>query len=175
MFRTRLAALVVFAAACVVFAPGGPTGVSGQEPKEPPKRVPFTWSTYTAVKDGKEYPYPKWRDDGKGGRELIDAQGALKFPETPAVTKVVFRVYQRGPNGGWASPAVINYEVTPAATYIGTPINGWVVVGKDNNVPKLSFQEGEELKIVWEVTTTTGGQTSVEIIELIITVKLNPT
>jgi hypothetical protein len=131
---------------------------------------PFAWSTYKA-KDGKDYNYPQWNDAGGGKRELNTALGTLAFKQNPPVTKVIFKVYRHGVQGGWNATPVINYTLNPVPTYTGAPINGWTLVGKDNGVPKIQFDEGEEIKIVWEVTTTANNVDTVTNVELIITVQ----
>jgi hypothetical protein len=131
--------------------------------------IPFTWSKYTA-KDGMEYSYPQWNDAGGGKRELNSASGTLKFKQNPPVTKVVFQVYRHGAQGGWNATPVINYQLNPNPTYDAV-VGGWTLVGKDNNVPKVQFDEGEEIKIVWAVTTTANGVDTVTNVELIVTVQ----
>jgi hypothetical protein len=132
---------------------------------------PFTWSTY-ATKNNGQQNYPQWASDGNGNYNLVTASGTLNFTQAPAVTSVVFQVYTQGPQGGYNTTPVINYTVNPAATYTGAPVNGWILVGKDNNVPKVAFTQGQALQVVWVVTTTpAGGQPTTVNIPLNITVQ----
>jgi hypothetical protein len=153
----------------LVFAVVAFAGFDSREASAAPKN-PFTWSKYKA-KDGKEYDNPRWDDAGGGKRWLSSAQGTLFFLETPPITKVVFKVYRHGAQGGWNPTEVIKYTLNPNPTYVGFPISGWTLVGMDNYAPKLEFAEGEELKIVWEVTTTQNNVNTLELVELIITVQ----
>lgn len=137
--------------------------------------TPFTWSKYLA-KDGKQYNYPQWNEIVGGKRDLRLAQGTLSFAQTPAVTKVVFKVYRHGAQGGWNATPVISYTLDPNPTYTGFPINGWTLVGRDNNPdamqPKAQFDEGEEILMVWEVTTTdNSGTKTVSNVMLVVTVE----
>jgi hypothetical protein len=53
------------------------------------------------------------------------------------------------------------------------PINGWTLVGKDPNSPSTVFTEGQQIQVVWTVTTAgvNGGAPSVVTIPLTVTVK----
>ncbi len=136
--------------------------------------APFTWSKYTAL-DGKEYNYPRWDDAGGGKRWLSSAMGSLTFAKTPPVTKVIFKIYRHAPQGGWNATEVIKYTLNPNPTYVA--LIGWTLVGKDNhpleNPPqlKIAFDEGEEIKIAWEITTTENGVDTISVVESIITVQ----
>lgn len=158
MSNRRLAALAVGFVLAVA------ASATGQAQK-----VPFKWSMYTG-KDGNQYNSPKWTDDGGGRRTLVSAQGVLTFKETPPVTKVIFKVYRHGPQGGWLTPPAISYPVTPNPTFDNI-VGGWILVGVDNNMAAIRFDEGEEIKIVWEVTTTENGVDTVTLVEQIITVQ----
>ncbi|HVL13578.1 MAG TPA: hypothetical protein VM529_13505 [Gemmata sp.] len=130
---------------------------------------PFTWGKYKGA-DGKDYDSPSWNDDGGNKRTLITAQGVLTYKDTPSVTKVVFQVYRHAEGGGWNATPVINRELNPNPTYFAG-LGGWLLSSGDDNVPKIRFNENEEIKIVWAVTRTDGETVAISNVELIILVK----
>ena len=95
----------------------------------------------------KNYDYPKWDDAGGGKRWLSIAQGWLSFSETPPITKVIFKVYRHGDRrvAGNATP-VITVELNPVPTYTGFPINAWLLTSGDPTIPKIQFNDAEELQ-----------------------------
>ena len=114
--------------------------------------MPFIWDQYKA-KDGILYDYPQWNDVGNGKREILPtAQGLLTFAANPKITKVILKVFKHGPQGGWNGKPVITHEMNPLPTYTVSP-RGWMLIWKDINIPKIQFDEGEEIKIRWTITT----------------------
>lgn len=165
MTRNRVLGFVVLAAVVCAL-----TGSYSREAFAAPAK-PFTWFKYTA-KDGKEYDHPKWTDAGGGKRTMVaGASGWLTFTETPPVTKVIFKVHRHAPQGGWNAVPAISKLMDPASTYSGFPINAWLLQGSDNNIPKIEFDEGEEIKVVWVVTTTENNVDTVSLVESIFTVQ----
>ena len=136
-------------------------------------RAPWKWATYPGA-DGKTYDNPKWNDKGNNKRTLSTAQGYLTFPQNPAVTKVVMKVYPQGAVPGTYGPTpVITYVVTPAPQYFGAPINAWLVTGVDSPLPPAQqavFTEGDQIKFTWEVTTTDNGVDTVSTFDVIVVV-----
>lgn len=162
MSRNRVAAFVILAAVvlAVISFHSAVALAAG--------KTTFTWSTYMG-KDGKTYNLPSW-NDATGKRTFDEIYGILSFAQTPPMTKVIFKVYRHAPQGGWNAAAVITYQLNPAPSYVGFPINGWPLSGADTNTPRTQFDEGEEIKIVWEVTTTQNNVPTVSLVESIITV-----
>lgn len=158
------AVLAVVVCACSLFQADGVARAAAKSP--------FTWSKYTSPNDGKDYDSPQWTDRGGGKRVLFKAQGWLNYPQTPTVTKVVMKIYRQGSQPGtWSATPAITYTMNPAPTFTGTPINAWLLSGIDPGPVLTEFDEGEQIKIVWEITTTdANGVETTDTIDQVVTV-----
>lgn len=177
------ALLTIFFALSTVSAqnPGG--GKGGIAPS------PFKPMQYKGD-DGKMYNYPKWSKGAGKVRFLLVERGTLAYPQNPPVTKVIFNVYKAGAvPGSWQGAPAIRYTIDPNPKYDDS-IGGWTFVGqllkkvalppkpgrfpsftslveREMNKSNVSFNEGDSIKLVWEVTTTNKGVDSDSFLEVV--------
>jgi hypothetical protein len=115
-----------------------------------PPPPPWEWTEYKSGDD--TYFHPQWGQVG-AFKTLTIAQGHLKYPKTPAVTKVVMKVYREGSTkGSWEYTAAIDQ---PNAKFEWN-VDKWLVTASPPPPNEAKFVPGSNVKFSWIITTQDG-------------------